>query len=90
MRPIPNPFHDRTRIHYRVPDGEATAVEIAVYDVSGRRIRGLVSAVQAPGLYDVTWDRRGESGQTVAPGIYYLKQSTALGVRNVARMIVLE
>ncbi len=90
MRPIPNPFNDRTRVAYEVPEGPSVSVEIAVYDVGGRRVRELVNAIQAPGVYDVTWDRRADGGQSVSPGIYYLKQSTRHGLRNVARLIVIE
>ena len=46
-------------------------VEIALYDLSGRRVRVLFNGVEANGRYlDKVWDGRDDRGQQVPPGLY--------------------
>ena len=54
--------------------GASRAVEVQVYDLSGRLVRTLshrrdVSA----GSYEIEWDGKNEAGATVAPGLYALR-----------------
>jgi PKD repeat protein len=70
-RPSPNPFSGTTQVRYSV-NGPATQVEIAVFDVAGRRVRNLVSGVQGPGHYTASWDGRSDRGDRVAQGVYFL------------------
>ena len=64
----PNPARDKTTIRYelRAP-GEAT---LAVYDLSGRRVKTLTSGPAAAGVHDISWELTDEGGARVAPGVY--------------------
>ena len=65
---FPNPFNPTTTVSYdldRISD-----VELAVYDMMGRRIRTLVSASQAAGSYQVQWDGTNARGEQLASGVY--------------------
>lgn len=73
FRPSPNPFTESTRLTYAVPDGARLPVQVAVYDVSGRRIRGLLETTSSAGRYAVTWDGRTDEGRRVAGGVYFLR-----------------
>jgi photosystem II stability/assembly factor-like uncharacterized protein len=66
----PNPFNPTTSIRFTVP--EAGHISLAVYDVSGRRVSVLASEYYRAGVFDITWDGRDDSGQTVASGVYFL------------------
>ena len=71
----PNPFNPQTEIKFTVPrDGH---VDLAVYDLSGKRIRTLVSETVPEGERSVTWDGRNEAGQMVPSGMYFYKYMTA-------------
>jgi flagellar hook assembly protein FlgD len=48
----------------------AGVVSLAVFDVSGRRVRQLRSGVVEAGVHRVAWDGRSESGSPAAPGLY--------------------
>ncbi len=50
----PNPFNPSTQISYSLPTGEH--VDLAVYDMMGRRVTQLVDAFTAAGTYRVTFD----------------------------------
>ncbi len=70
----PNPFTTQISIAYEVAEvesGEAEAVTaIAVYDISGKLVRTLVSEAKAPGTYIVEWDGTDSRGVPVASGVY--------------------
>jgi len=62
------------RIHYTL--GSQGHVELAVYDIHGRRVRTIVSGKQAPGRYDQDWDARDAQGRALASGVYFVRLKT--------------
>jgi hypothetical protein len=64
----PNPFSPETVIGYSLERGGVT--EIAVYDVTGRRVRTLVSGFVPAGEHETAWDGRDDAGNHVASGVY--------------------
>ena len=70
----PNPFNPSTTITYSVPSTDgAVPVDLTVYDVRGREVVKLVSAIQEPGTYRVVWDGRNAQGQRVNSGVYFYR-----------------
>jgi len=65
----PNPFNPSTLIGYALPV-EGT-VEMAVYDLLGKRVRTLVLAWRPAGHWHTTWDGRDSRGVPVASGTYF-------------------
>ncbi len=65
----PNPFNPITKIVYSIPDAvsgsDLNNVKLTVYDILGRTIKNLVSEIQKPGKYEVTFD-----GSNLASGTY--------------------
>ena len=47
-----------------------TAVSVEIFDLSGRRVRQIVSQPRPAGFYSETWDGRDEQGALVPPGLY--------------------
>lgn len=70
----PNPFNPATEIVYALP--QQVHVTLTVYDVSGREVRRLVNASQAPGRYRVRWDGKDAQGQSVRSGVYFYRLAT--------------
>ncbi len=68
---LPNPFVDATRIEFRL--AREAAVDLAVFDASGRRVAVLLSGPAAPGLHEATWDGTDLFGRRVASGTYFLR-----------------
>ena len=49
-------------------------VEVAIYDVSGRRVRELEETREVgSGRYEMVWDGRDEGGRMVRPGMYVIR-----------------
>jgi len=70
----PNPFTSETTVRYEL--GKAVNVDISVYNMLGQRVRDLYSGRQASGVYSVSWDGSGNSGEKSSSGIYFLRIET--------------
>jgi len=68
---FPNPFNPQTTIHYTL--ARSVAVESAIYDVNGQRIRILVDGLGEMGAHTATWDGRDDAGEEVASGVYFCR-----------------
>ena len=72
LRPAaPNPTRSGAAFQFGLP--RATAVDLALYDVRGARVRALASGVQPAGEHTVRWDGRDAAGQSVASGAYFYR-----------------
>jgi hypothetical protein len=69
--PAPNPSSGTMR--FSVSVAAETRVRVAVYSVSGRLVRTIVSGVLPAGTRSLEWDARDEAGQRVTSGAYYLR-----------------
>lgn len=77
---IPNPATTQTRVDYAVP--AAGYVRIAIYDIHGRKVAALVNGIEPAGWHSASWSGRGESGQEVASGTYFIRLETLGKVRS--------
>ncbi len=60
---FPNPFNPSTRVQFSLP--QASRVELAVFDVQGRRVVDLASGNMTAGNYEVEFD-----GSQLPSGVY--------------------
>lgn len=70
-RNYPNPFNPGTRVEFGV--ARAQWVQLAVFDVTGRRVATLVDGMMPAGRHQVTWDGRTAAGVEAASGVYLLR-----------------
>lgn len=70
-RVVPNPFNPMTSIRYTVT--QAGPVEVAVFDLSGCRVRTLVSGWGEVGQRSATWDGRWACGRPASSGSYVVR-----------------
>ncbi len=66
----PNPFNSQMRIVYGLP--EAARVDLAVYDLSGRRVADLINGSQSAGMHTVIFD-----GSGLPSGVYMVRLEAA-------------
>ncbi|MCD4829590.1 MAG: T9SS type A sorting domain-containing protein [Candidatus Cloacimonetes bacterium] len=83
----PNPFNPRTTVHYTLV--QPCEVELAVYNVQGRRVCTLVEATLPAGMHQVDWGGLDAAGQPVASGVYLLRLEGP-GVRLVRKTLLLK
>jgi len=65
----------------------ASHAELAVYDVSGRRVRRLFDGTLREGDHRMFWNGQGDNGQGVPAGVYYIHAVSDAGV--IAKQVVL-
>jgi hypothetical protein len=82
----PNPFNPETVIRYRL--SAVSEVELAIFGVTGRRVRTLVQGRHSAGAHTVIWDGRDDRGQIVASGLY-LYRLVAGELIQARRMVLL-
>ncbi len=82
----PNPFYPLTTFEYEILQSEY--VEIAVYDLLGRRVKLLVSQKQTAGAHRAMWDGSDETGRRVTPGFYLYSLHTG-GHVETRKMVLL-
>ncbi len=65
----PNPFNPRTEIRFALP--EAGRVDLAVFDLAGRRVRRLIEGQRLEqGEHSAIWQGRDDAGRALASGVY--------------------
>ena len=84
----PNPFNPTTVIEYEI--NESAPVSLRVFDNLGSLVTTLVDGVvQSPGVYQVGWDGRSDSGRPMASGVYIYTLETR-GFREARQMVLVK
>ncbi len=83
----PNPFNPSTIIQYEIP--ERSSVELIIYDISGRKVQTLVSGIQSPGRYSMSWDGTNNVGKPVGGGMYFASLQVG-NTSHVVKMLLLK
>lgn len=66
-----NPTWGRAEFRLELPT--TTVVELAVHDVTGRRVATVLRGEKTAGSHRVTWDGRRSDGRPAAGGIYFVR-----------------
>jgi len=62
----PNPFNPATTISFNLP--QSVAVELAIYDISGKLVTVLARGLQAAGQHKIVWEAR-----QIPSSVYFVK-----------------
>jgi hypothetical protein len=86
VRAWPNPSNRAMTIELALPgdtrlQGAVTA-DARLIDLQGRLVRTLHSGVIQRGLTTLNWDGRGDRGQELGAGIYFLRVTSPFGTRT--------
>ncbi len=71
----PNPFNPSTEIRFTVP--AAGQVDLAVYDLTGKRLRTLVAQTLPAGEHAVCWNGEDDGGATLPSGLYVYRVTSS-------------
>ncbi len=84
--PRPNPASGSVQFRYVLP--HAGDMRLAIFSVSGRRVRGLASGLEPAGGHVRTWDGRDDHGRRVPPGTYFARlEADGRVVRRVVTLL---
>jgi flagellar hook assembly protein FlgD len=79
----PNPFNPSTTLSFTLPS--PSPATLAVYDITGRKVRTLVSGPMSAGTHMFVWNGLDDAGRPVSSGVY-LYRLTAGGMAETRRM----
>ncbi len=82
----PNPFNPKTTLRFAL--AAPAAVELAICDVSGRRLRTLCTGLLPAGGQRLDWDGRDDAGRELPSGVY-LAQIVGGSQRAMAKLVLL-
>lgn len=82
--PQPNPMRSGTRVRFDLE--QAGAVQVSVFDATGRRVRTLINGALGVGTHDIRWDGADDRGITVPAGLYFVRLHS--GGQAVARKVI--
>ncbi len=68
---FPNPFNPMTRIRFDLP--QAGNIELAVYDLKGRKVKTLLSGYHAAGRFVHDWWGVDDQGRRLGSGVYFAR-----------------
>jgi len=81
LRAAPNPTPGASALTFTLP--EEAAVDCALYDIAGRRVRTFAHAALAAGAHRIDWDGRDDRGAALPPGHYVLRLAALVRVETV-------
>jgi hypothetical protein len=82
----PNPARGETSITFTLP--AAAEVELALYDLSGRRVATPVSEARGPGVYEERCDLTDDTGRCLPPGVYFYRLRAGADVGSRKMVII--
>ncbi len=85
--PYPNPFNPSTTVRLYIPAGGA--LELGVYDISGRKVRTLHSGAIGAGWHTLVWDGQDDSGRGQASGLYFMR-AVSQGQSSIQKMTLVK
>ena len=87
LRCAPNPVRSWAR--FRIGVGEPSKIEVALYDIMGRRVGVPVrSTVSGAGVYEYEWNGSLAGGTRAQPGVYWARLSCNGRVAEVRHLVV--
>ncbi len=79
----PNPFNPTTNIRFQLD--KSSPVTLKVYSVIGQEVASLFQGAKEPGTYEISFD-----ASALASGVYFYRLSTASGVSQARKMMLLK
>jgi len=82
----PNPFNPATTFCYALPT--RSEVEVAIFNVLGRRVATLVRETQSAGEHTVIWNGTDDMRRAVASGVYFYRVRAGDDVQSRKMMLL--
>jgi hypothetical protein len=83
----PNPTASATTIRFEAGVA-AVAVQMEIFDVTGRQVRSLPLGSLEAGTHEIDWDGLRADGEEAATGIYFVMIRSAAGPRHTMKVMV--
>jgi len=82
----PNPFNSSATIEFTLPFH--AFIKLDVYNISGQKIKGLISGYKTSGFYKAVWNGKDEKGKDVSSGVYIAKLMAGKQISTIKTMLL--
>jgi Papain family cysteine protease/FlgD Ig-like domain len=82
----PNPFLGKTEIRLELPKPEA--IDLGIYDLTGRKIYNLTQGKLMAGCHIYQWDGNNNAGNSLPGGIYFIRLKRGQGQTITTRLLL--
>ena len=87
LRPaIPNPLANESRLSFDL--AHAGEARLEVFDAAGRRVATLLDSWLEPDVYSVSWNGRGDGGEPLGAGLYFVRLTAQGAPRHAIRLAI--
>jgi hypothetical protein len=83
----PNPFNAQTTIEYNVPPPGGVHVSLAIYNLTGQKVRTLIDELQPAGRQKAHWNGKDDRNRDAGSGVYLIHLEA--GAQRLTRRIIL-
>jgi len=77
------------RVQWSIASSKTRSATVALYSVSGRRVRNWKQVTLVPGMTRLIWDGLDAAGSRASTGVYYLEVTSDDGFRVVTKAVLL-
>jgi len=85
--PWPNPARGPVSFGYSL--AARSRIDVAIFDLQGRKVRQLVSGWHDAGVDHVVWDAQGDDGATVSNGTYFARLAVRGEATRLSRKVTI-
>ncbi|MCP4709891.1 MAG: T9SS type A sorting domain-containing protein, partial [Planctomycetes bacterium] len=83
----PNPFRTSTTIRFNLE--RTAAVNLAVYDISGKLVKTIIDQILTAGAQAHVWNGRNNNGKEATSGLYLYKLVIDTEFRDMQKMVII-
>ena len=80
VQSYPNPFNSESSISFNIT--ESSNVQVKIYNTLGKEINTLLDIELSPGKYNIFWDAKDKSGNSLPSGVYLIVLKTRNSVKT--------
>ncbi|NOY57459.1 MAG: T9SS type A sorting domain-containing protein [Calditrichaeota bacterium] len=82
----PNPFNSSTVVKFQL--NKKAIVKLTIFNILGQKVTDVIDKEMSPGIYHLTWDGKGHSGQLVPSGLYFVRLDAAQQSKTIKILLI--
>jgi hypothetical protein len=82
----PNPFNPSTTISFSLP--AAGKAQLAIFDITGQKVRTLISGDLSAGSHSAVWNGRDGDGCAVSSGVYFARLESGKSAQTMKMLLM--
>jgi len=91
----PNPFSIsqsgiKSSVKIKLELAKGGKIDLSIYNLKGQKVKRLMNAQTAQGVFNANWELKNEAGKKVSTGVYFVKLTENNKITQVKRITVVK